>query len=312
MKPLFKVEKTGLMTTFQDFGRTGFQQYGVVVSGAMDLFSLQMANLLVGNKLDEACIEITMLGPKLTALSPTVISICGGNLSPKINGQNVPMWKSIFIHKGDELTFNQPVNGLRAYLAVAGGFNIPKVMNSKSYDSKAKLGTPIQAGDRLYGYEKEVKHGVGLFHSAVPTYKKHVSARVILGPHHHYFTEDSLQTFFNSTYTVTKGDRMGIFLKTTKKLHHRDTADIYSDSIPFGGIQVPKNGQPIILMADRQTTGGYTRIGTVITVDLPKIAQLPPGGTISFEEISVEKAQHLKKEQQIWLKTLQQYVENHV
>ncbi len=143
-QPLFQFRKTGLQTTIQDLGREGLQQYGVVVSGAMDPFALQVANLLVGNQRDEAALEIAMMGPELDVLSSAVIAICGANLSPTVNGERVPMWKSFKVQKGDRIAFGRPLSGVRAYLAVAGGYDVPVMMGSKSTYERANLGTVIK------------------------------------------------------------------------------------------------------------------------------------------------------------------------
>lgn len=300
-QPLFKVIKPGLLTTLQDLGRAGFQKYGVVVSGAMDPFALQVANLLVGNKRSEACLEITMAGPELVVLSDSTVAICGADLSPTINGKAAPMWKSIRLKKDDLLAFGAPKSGIRAYLAVSGGFDVPVIMGSKSTYTKAGIGRNIEKEDTIYGFAMRSKAGVGLFHTGIPRYLKEVELRVVRGPHTDRFTDEGLDNFFNKVHLVSpQSDRMGYRLQS-QAITHKNGADIWSDAIPFGGVQVPVNGQPIILMADRQTTGGYTRIATVISVDLPKVAQLAPGGKIRFREIDIDEAQELFRERERFL-----------
>jgi antagonist of KipI len=289
-RPLFKVKKPGVYTTFQDLGRRGYQKFGVVTSGAMDAFSLQIANMLVGNRRNEAGLEITMVGPELITLSDTVVAICGADLSPKINDEPVSIWKSLRLKEGDHLSFGTPRSGVRTYIAASGGFDVPVVMGSKSTYAKAGIGKVLEKGDTIYGEEGDGQPGVGLAYSEVPQYEKEVELRVVSGPHTDRFTKEGLDTFFNVVHTVTpQSDRMGYRLESPPILH-RNGADIWTDAIPFGGVQVPASGQPIILMADRQTTGGYTRIGTVISVDLANVAQLPPGGKIRFREIDVKGA----------------------
>lgn len=308
--PLFQVIKPGLLTTFQDLGRTGYQQYGVVVSGAMDDYSLQLANLLVGNPKNEATLEITLIGPKLKVLEDVFIAICGGNLSPKVNGKTAPMWKSFLLKKDDVLEFGQPIEGARAYVSVAGGFDLPLVMGSKSTYLKAKIGgingRDLQTDDILFGIGTSRKAvGRALHFEEIPRYKKEILVRVCLGPHHHEFHESSVETFLSSVYEVTpQSDRMGYRLKGPK-LEHKTTADIISEAIPLGGIQVPANGEPIILMVDRQTTGGYTRIATVISVDIPLLAQALPGCSVRFQAILVEEAQRLYQERERFLRVLE-------
>ncbi|QOR69045.1 biotin-dependent carboxyltransferase family protein [Cytobacillus suaedae] len=305
--PLFQVIKKGLLTTFQDKGRYGYQQFGVVTGGAMDVDSLRIANLLVGNPVDEACLEISMLGPTLQVLADeVVISICGANLSPTINNHPLPLWQSVKVYKNDIIKFGKPINGIRSYLAVSGGFFVEEVLGSKSYYQKANLGTSIEEGNPLMGFSSaEKKRMRGLVHSIQPHYEKDITVRVIMGPHDNEFSTESIENFFKEPYKVLQADRMGYRLSSNSPLKHKNKADIASDAIPLGGIQVPSNGQPIILMADRQTTGGYTRIGTVISADIPKIAQVPPGGTISFKKCSIEEAHIVYQERETFISLLQ-------
>ncbi|MFS0863049.1 biotin-dependent carboxyltransferase family protein [Fredinandcohnia sp. 179-A 10B2 NHS] len=307
--PLFKVIKKGLYTSFQDLGRFGYQQFGVVTSGAMDSYSSQLANILVGNPRTEATLEITMIGPILRVEATSlVIAVCGADLSMKVNGRNAPLWKSFIVKKGDIIEFGKSVSGVRTYLAVSGGFQAKEVLGSKSYYGKANLGTAIENGDTLFGYKNETTYRFGLTPDVIPTFSKKITARVILGPQEQYFTDESIELFLNKPFQVQQGDRMGYRLKGTSPLVHKTTADIPSDAIPLGGIQVPSNGEPIVLLADRQTTGGYTRIANVITVDIYKIAQLPPGGTIHFISCTVEEAHRLYQKRAKFFQTLESFI----
>jgi antagonist of KipI len=308
--PLFEVKKAGMLTTIQDLGRIGFQKYGVPVTGAMDPFALQVANILVGNPKDEGCMEITVMGPELIVLSNFTAALTGADLSPKLNGEPIAMWKSFELKKGDRLEFGTPKLGMRAYLSVAGGFDVPVIMGSKSTYTKAGIGKIISKGDKLYGYAVDGTAGVGLFHTEIPSYQKEVELRVISGPHTDRFTEEGLNTFFNEVHSVSaKSDRMGYRLESPA-ITHKNGADIWSDAIPLGGVQVPASGNPIILMADRQTTGGYTRIATVISVDIPIAAQLIPGAKIRFKKIDVDQAQHLLYEKECFLRRMEHFVRN--
>lgn len=312
MRNVLKVVRPGLMTTVQDLGRQGYQQYGMVVSGAMDPYALRVANLLVGNQQEEAGLEITMMGPELEILDDTVMAICGADLSPTLEGVPIPAWKSFRVKKGQKIRFGAPKKGARAYLTVAGGFDVPVVMGSKSTYMKAAIGgvegRPLQKRDVLSRGESHVSLekwvGRRLHPAYIPDYPAHFKARVVLGPDQDAFTESGIQTFLNETYEITtQADRMGYRL-TGPKIQHVTGADILSDAIAPGTIQVPSGGEPIILLADRQTIGGYTRIGTVITVDIPFIAQMVPGNTIAFESVTVEEAQRLFVEQEMFLKGL--------
>nr|WP_318539720.1 biotin-dependent carboxyltransferase family protein [Terribacillus saccharophilus] len=308
-KKLFQVIKPGLLTTFQDLGRTGYQEYGVVVAGAMDDFSLQIANLLVGNQRDDAGLEVTMMGPVLKVLEDSVIAITGGNLSPRVNGQPAPMWKSFEVKEGQLVEFGQPMEGIRSYISVAGGFDLPAVMGSNSTYLKAKIGglngRALEKEDILYGNEDaHAVTGRSLHYDEIPKYQKEVTVRVVLGPHQDAFTDEAIKTFLSSNYEITpQSDRMGFRLKGPE-LTHKTTADIISEAIPLGGIQVPANGQPIILMADRQTTGGYTRIATVISADISLLAQAAPGAVVRFEEVSVGEAQEVYQGRESLLRVL--------
>ncbi|WP_249870408.1 biotin-dependent carboxyltransferase family protein [Oceanobacillus saliphilus] len=312
MGKLFEVIKSGLATSVQDLGRTGFQQYGVVVSGAMDSFALQVANLLVGNLRDEAGLEVVIMGPELFVLEDTVLAICGADLSPKLDGKPVAGWKSFIAKKGQRLSFGQPQNGSYAYIAAAGGINTPPVMGSRSTYTKAGIGgfegRHLQKGDRLEAGEVKfpLKHlsGRGLFEPAVPNYARQRKIRVVLGPDQHSFKDDVLKKFCTSTFKMTsQSDRMGYRLEGPE-LSHVNGADIISDAILPGAIQVPASGQPIILLADRQTTGGYARIATVVSSDLPYVVQKLSGSELEFQAVSVEKAQRLYVSRELLLRKL--------
>ncbi|MEH7222256.1 biotin-dependent carboxyltransferase family protein [Bacillus sp. JJ1566] len=305
-QPLFTVLKKGLYTTFQDLGRYGYQRFGVVTSGAMDSYSMQLANILVGNPRGEAVLEMTMIGPSLRVEADLItIAVCGADLSMTVNENKAPLWKSFVVKKGDLIRFGKPLSGTRAYLAVAGGFDAEEVLGSKSYYAKAKLGTEIKDGDILYGTLRAIRKSTGLARHLIPSFRKEIVVRAIPGPHEDYFTEDAIEQFFTNSFQAVQGDRMGYRLKGTMPLQHRDKTEIASDAIPLGGIQVPSSGEPIILLADRQTTGGYPRIATVISVDIYKIAQLPPGGTIRFKRCSIETAHELYKKRVKFLENLQ-------
>lgn len=300
--PIFQVDKPGLLTSFQDLGRKNHQSKGVVASGAMDMNSCQIANLLVGNQKEEACIEVAVQGPSFTVTAKSAtISICGAELSPMINGNPVEMWKTLQVKEGDKLQFGAPKSGVYAYIAVSGGFAIPKQLGSKSRYPKASLGLEIKKGDILFAESlRSAFPARGLRHDY--TFPKEVEARVIRGPHESHFSVEDFKTFFSQTYQVRQGDRMGYRLQGELPLSSPTHTGIASDAIPLGGIQVPEDGQPIVLLADRQTTGGYRRIGTVITADLPKLVQVPAGGMIHFQEATLEEAYEALLEQQRFLK----------
>ncbi|WP_053367537.1 biotin-dependent carboxyltransferase family protein [Bacillus sp. FJAT-27245] len=294
--PVFEVLRAGLQATVQDSGRPGWQRFGVSPSGAMDWFSMHTANILVGNPPGEAVLETVFPGPVLELLSDCTVAICGGNLSPRLDGKPAPLWKSFRARKGQLLSFGKPVSGARAYIAVSGGIDVPAVLGSRSTYLAGGFGglegRSLRKGDVLSSAAPiSGTPGRGLASRLVPAYSTEITVRAIPGPHTAAFEKESLETFFTKSYSVSpNSNRMGLSLNGPKLLH-REGADILSDAVPLGGIQVPSGGQPIILMAERQPTGGYTRIGTVITADLPLLAQAMPGSTVRFRQAGVEEAQ---------------------
>jgi antagonist of KipI len=304
MKTMFKIEEPGLHTTIQDSGRFGFQKDGIVPAGPMDPYAFRMANTLVGNSWDEAAIEMTMVGPNLLFQENTVIAVSGANLSPTLNGRKIPMWSSVYVEKGQALSFGKPKHGARAYLAIAGGIQSKQVLSSRSTYTRAKIGglngEALEAGDELPGLifsegELAKRRGKILSKNVRPFYQAHHMVRVIPDEQEIFFTEEALSTFYTHSFKVTpQSDRMGYRIQG-KKLEFKMQVDLLSDAVAFGSIQVPSDGDPIILMADRQTTGGYPKIGTIISHDLWKVAQLLPGQTLSFQRSSV-------KEGHRWLK----------
>ena len=306
----------GILTTIQDSGRYGYQELGIPTSGAMDDYNFRLANILVGNKLDEAVLEMTYFGPTLKFNEDLTLAITGSDMSPKINGQAIPMFETIKVKAGDTLQFGKVNEGIRSYLAFGGSIDVPMVNGSKSTHIKTKMGgidgRALKAKDTLNIKKSREKTMRRIPEKYLPKFSHCNILRVVLGPQDDYFTEKGIHDLFRSGgYQVTKDfDRMGIRLKGTE-IEHKETADIISDGTNFGSIQVPANGQPIILVADRQTTGGYTKIGNVITPDLPKLAQMTFLDKVLFQKVTIEEAQKLtvdyknkfddiKKESIIW------------
>ena len=296
----------GILTTIQDRGRYGFSQFGVPPSGALDTFSFRVANLLVGNQEGEVCLETTIMGLKLKALREVVVAITGGDLSPTLNGESLEMWRTHLLIEGDVIKFKKVRAGCRAYLAVSGGFVVPKIMGSGSTYLSGKFGglegRALKRGDILYTFDIQspLSKLSLLFPSDwIPPLEKEVLLRVIPGPQNHHFTEKGFQTFCSSSYQVTpRCDRMGIRLEGPKIERRSDVEEsIISESLISGAIQVPGDGKPIIILTEL-VTGGYTKIATVISTDLSKVAQLKPGDRIRFEPISIERAHLVLKKQE--------------
>jgi len=311
---VFEVVQPGLLTTVQDKGRHGYQQYGVPVSGAMDSYALMVANLLVGNGEGDACLEITVLGPRLRILGDTVVSITGADLSPVVNNNPLPMWEAVKVCSGDTISFGHPERGCRSYLAVAGGIDVPEVMGSRSTYVKSRLGglegRPLRSGDRLRAGETRGEISAKkLPPQYIPGYQAENELRVILGPQDDYFTEKGIQTFLHSEYMISiQADRMGCRLEGPP-IEHKAGADIISDGVLQGAVQVPGDGLPIILLADRQTTGGYVKIAIVSTVDLPKLAQAEPGDRVRFLQVTEEEAYQLLREYDQTIDALKQHIQ---
>lgn len=310
-----KILDAGLLTTVQDLGRYGFQRYGVSASGVMDEYSAKIANKLVGNKVGEAVLETTLKGVQIEFLQNTAVAITGGNCDVTLNGTKIELWQSYLVNRGDILKMGICRSGLRNYLAFAGGIDVPIIMNSKSTNLKAKVGgfngRKLMTGDILSVGVGSLETPLTLNKHYIPTYSKDIKVGVILGQQDDHFTEAGIKTFLNETYTVTQeSDRMGIRLSSVSgaTIEHKNGADIISDGITFGAIQVPGSGQPIVMMADRQTTGGYTKIGNVISSDLAKLAQATPGTKVKFVEYTLEQAVQAIKNNDIIINNQNSYI----
>jgi len=292
---IFHVLKPGFFTTIQDLGRFGYLRYGVPVSGAMDIFSLTAANCLVGNDPNDAGLEITLIGPELQASARTEIAVTGGAISPKINDQDVPMWQTLNVQQGDVVSFGKMESGCRAYLSIKGGIDTPLVLGSKSTYVRGGFGgmkgRQLRAGDAIEGFDTQpLEIGYRMPEELIPQFTNHFRAHVVLGPQADMFTEKGTNTFFSSQYEVTlEADRMGYRLDGPA-IEHKTKADIVSDALLPGSIQVPKDGKPILIMRDAQTTGGYAKIAATITPDACMLGQAKPNDTIEFCRISLEEA----------------------
>lgn len=310
-----KFASGGFLTTVQDMGRTGYQEFGMSVSGVMDQRSASLANILVGNDENEAVLEVTLMGPMMEFTEDNIIAVTGGNLGPKLNGKDLPMYQAVAVRKGDSMSFMGMASGSRAYVAFAGGFDIPVVMGSKSTNLKSKVGgyegRKIGGGDEIRFAAPKTALPNMYLRKIKPddfTASEHV-LRVVMGPQDDCFTEKGIATFLSETYTFTnESDRMGCRCEG-EVIEHKNGGDIITDGIAFGAIQVPSHGKPIIMMADHQTTGGYTKIAGVISVDLPKVAQSRPGYKVKFQKVSIEEAQKLYVEQVEEFKALREKLE---
>lgn len=298
-----KIASGGFLTTIQDMGRYGFQETGMSVSGVMDQRSAALANILAGNDENEAVIEVTMMGPMMEFTESNIIAVTGGDLGAKLNGNPFPRYEAVLVKPGDTLSFQGMFSGSRAYIAFAGGLDVPVVMGSKSTNLKSKIGG---LGGRKLGSGDEI--GFTAPKTVLPNMKKRKlepedftarshKLRVVMGPQDDCFTDAGIRTFLSSTYAISNEyDRMGCRMEGDK-IEHKNGGDIITDGISFGAVQVPSHGNPIVMMADHQTTGGYTKIANVISVDLPVLAQCMPGFKINFEKVDIGEAQRLYCEQ---------------
>lgn len=304
----FKVVKAGMLTTIQDLGRRGYRKDGIIVSGAMDTLALEIGNLLLGNEVNEAGLECTLLGPQLLFETGQLVAITGGDLSPVVDGQPVKMWRPLFIPKGATLSFGAAVKGCRTYISVLGGFDVPEVLGSYATYLKAGFGgyrgRALKANDELQF--KKIYTNIG------DTFKWSVDLklypdlgdqeiRVMKGPEFDLFENNSTSALFTEQYMISKAaDRMGYRLEG-QPLMLIKPKEMLSSAVAFGTVQVTPDGGAILLMADHQTTGGYPRIIQVITADLTKLAQMRSGQQIRFKLVSLNEAHHalLQKEKQL-------------
>lgn len=283
---IFQFKKAGLLTTIQDQPRLGFQQFGVPLGGAMDLDSAQLANHLVGNQQNNPLLEITLHGPEILVKGAAIIALTGANLTPKINGRKLRMYQTIKVKSGDCITFGKVKNGCRTYLAIAGKWKLKRWLNSTSAasqngetltpDSLIKKGRQLVVISNLDIEEKCYPK------SLQPKFYDLIRVEVTKGPEYEKFKPKILNQFFGQVHQISQqSNRMGYRL-TESLVGFAPNQEIISSGIIPGTIQITNAGQPIILMKDAQTTGGYWRIGNVIAKDLNKLAQLKPGDKVWF------------------------------
>ncbi len=311
---MIKVISPGLLTTLQDGGRYGYQQFGVPVCGAMDRYSLQLANMLAGNDPDEGALEITYMGPALRFESGCVFALCGGRFEARLDGQPVEMARAYAAAPGSTLEIGVAKEGFRGYLAVSGGFAVEPVLGSRSTYLKGGFGglhgrklqkedeLPLRSPALWLPFMEQRVYEVDTWRYPLETR----AIRVVLGPQEERFSQKGIETFLSAEYTVTQeSDRMGYRLDG-QAIEYAEGCDgnIISDGIVMGAVQVP-SGKPIIMMADRQTTGGYSKIATVITADLPLLAQMQAGGKLRFEAVSAQEAARIYRKQKGFLRRLE-------
>ena len=294
----FEVLSPGIMSTVQDLGRFGCARYGVAASGALDGFAVRVGNLLVGNDENAAVLETTLMGLRVKVLRDTVVAVTGGDLQARKGSEPLAMWRSHLVGEGETIVFSGPASGIRAYLAVAGGIQAAVVMGSRSTNLSSGFGgfegRPLRKGDILAvePVQDAVRFaGRGFTPAAVPAYASPWRLRVIWGPQDDHFSEAGKQTFVSVAFTVSPdSDRTGIRLKGPVVARRPALEEsIISEGILSGAIQVPGDGQPIIILGET-ASGGYRKIATVISADLPLLGQITPGDEVAFEAVSMDEA----------------------
>jgi biotin-dependent carboxylase-like uncharacterized protein len=302
-----RVQSPGLLTTVQDTGRLGEYAIGMPPSGAMDVFSYQIGNYLVGNEEGAAGLEITYFGPGLEFTENAVVAVTGAQMPPKINGEEAPTWEALAVESGDVLTFDYLQNGARAYLAVAGGIDVPVFMHSRSTYTLIGLGghegRALAEDDELALGEADDRSdrvGMAVAEQQIPQYSKETELRVIIGLASYRLTEESMEEFLNTTWTVTpdadrvgyryNGGELGFVEREQPAGAGADQANVVDFGYPVGSIQVPGGVEPIVLMNDAVTGGGYATIGTVISADRDKLAQTKTNDKTRFRSVDLEEA----------------------
>ena len=318
----FEVVKPGALAAVQDLGRYGFQRYGVLVGGAMDEWSHRLANALLGNDENDATLEMVLAGPSLLLHRPLRVAICGADLAPTVSGRTgtepLPHGRPVWLREGARIDFGAPRSGVHAYLAVCGGFAVPRVMGSRSTYLRGGFGglggRALATGDRLDApphparrhcappptptdFSRSVSSAIVLAPSPIvvpPVATAEVeTVRVIAGAQQSLFTDDARERLFASEYRIgLQSDRMGYRLEGPT-LERTKQTEMISEAVTFGTIQVPPDGLPIVLMADRQTAGGYPKFGEVASADLRVLAQMAPRRRLRFAPIALADAQRI-------------------
>jgi biotin-dependent carboxylase-like uncharacterized protein len=302
-----EVIKPGLATSVQDAGRPGYYNIGIPLSGALDQYALRAANLLVGNDAGAAALEATLLAPELVFRVPAIVAVAGAEAAPKLNGEVQARNESFAVKAGDRLSFDFMRLGARSYIAVAGGIDVPEVLGSRSTYGLGALGgfagRKLAAGDVLpIGKPRSgARAGRALPKELVPTYPKSLELRVLPGLYFHRITDESAKSFFADTWTVApEADRIGYRYRKGRPLAFRerkqpfgagsDPSNIVDAGYPYGSIQVPGGLEPIILHRDAVSGGGYAMIGTVISADMDRVAQMQPNNLARFVSVDMDAA----------------------
>ncbi len=308
-----QIKNPGFVTTVQDLGRYGYSHLGISPAGAADSLSLRIANLLVGNSDNAAALEMTLVGASAQFDEPAIVAVTGADCAIELDGTRVPHSQALRVGPGSELKLGPLTNGARAYLAIQGGIAVPLVMGSASTHLGARFGglegRPLRTGDRLgigdasglrprrLGPGSEVFTGIS----------GDTKLRVTHGAQQDWFDPDALAALFAQPLAVTdQSGRTGLRLRGLRgeRIMPRDASQLLTDGVPLGALQIPPDGEPIILFVDQQTTGGYPKIANVIAADMHRVGQLRAQDTLRFAEVSIEEAVRLLREQESWLREI--------
>src|SRR5271166_737214 len=303
-----RVAKPGFFTTVQDLGRYGYAHLGISPAGAADSLSFRIANLLVGNEGNAPALEMTLLGATLEFEASAVVAITGANCEGRVGQERVPGNAAFEVPAGAVLQCGSTITDARSYLAVQGGLDVPLVMGSASTFAAARFGgfqgRRLQKGDVLPVRKHDALHVRALRPGAVDRLYGKGPLRVTKGAQQDWFSPDAFEKLCSITYVVSEqSDRTGLRLKG-EAMQPRERAELLTDGIPLGAIQVPQDGQPIILFVDQQTTGGYPKIANVIAVDMHRVGQLRPRDEVRFAEVSIADAVQALREQAEWMRTI--------
>jgi antagonist of KipI len=297
---MIRIVDPGPQTTVQDLGRVGHLRYGIPPSGPLDVRAFVIANRLVGNPDGAAALEATVLGPRFTLEAAGAIAVTGADAPVTVNGAAAETWTTLPLAAGDSVRIGAARAGVRIYVAFAGGLDVPPSLGSRATYLRGRLGglqgRSLRRDDVLRVFPASSPPPRRLPVSAIPPLEREPEIRVVLGPQADRFTADGIATFLGSPYEMLpQSDRMGARLSGPRIAHARGH-DIISDGIALGSVQVPGDGQPIVLLVDRQSTGGYTKVATVCSIDIARLGQIKPGQRLTFRAIAVAEAHRLLRE----------------
>jgi biotin-dependent carboxylase-like uncharacterized protein len=297
---VIRILDAGPQTTVQDLGRTGQMRYGIPPSGPVDRFAFALANRLLGNPDSAAALECTLIGPRFEVIAAGAIAVTGADMPVTVNGQEAPGWATIALEPGDVVKLGPARTGVRSYVGFAGGLDVPLVLGSRSTYLRGRVGglhgRALRKGDEIAVFPSGPVRPRRVAREAIPDYTGEATVRAVLGPQDDRFSANGLRALFEGRYEVLpQSDRMGSRLRGPR-IEHARGHDIISDGIALGSIQVPGDGQPIVLLVDRQSTGGYTKVATVCSSDIGRVGQARPGQSLRFQSVDVEAAHRLLRE----------------